>query len=193
MCASSGTLGRPPPGPTILQPHSTYACSPDLLTRSKALADEFGAPLLLHCCETAQEVVRRRQADRQAAGRSCWNRWDAGDEHPILAHGVHLTADEIALLAERGVSVAHCPESNMKLASGVAPVPAMFAAGVNVALGTDGAASNNDLNLWGEMQRAAQLHKVFSGDPTVLPASRSSGWRRAAAPAPSGWRTGWVR
>ena len=152
-----------------LQPHSTYACSPDLLTQAKQLADEFGTIFLLHVCETAQEV------------EDVWGKYGRGPvEHldalgildcsVVLAHGVHLNDDEIALLAERGVSVAHCPESNMKLAAGVAPVPSLLKAGVNVALGTDGAASNNDLNLWGEMDTAAKLHKVFSGDPTVLPA-----------------------
>ena len=154
---------------TILQPHSTYACSPDLLSRSKALADEFAAPLLLHCCETAQEI---QDVIAQTGKRPVELLDSLGilDGRTVFAHGVHLTDVEIALLSERGVSVSHCPESNMKLGSGVAPVPAMLKAGVNVALGTDGAASNNDLNLWGEMQSAALLHKVSSGDPTVLPA-----------------------
>ncbi|MGQ9457423.1 MAG: amidohydrolase family protein [Anaerolineae bacterium] len=152
-----------------LQPHSTYACSPDLLVRAKELADEFGAIYLIHAAETAQEVedVRRRY------GRSPVRHLEALgilDRRAVLAHGVHLTEEEIALVAERGASVAHCPESNMKLASGVAPVPALRRAGVNVALGTDGAASNNDLNLWGEMATAAKLHKVWSGDPTVASA-----------------------
>jgi 5-methylthioadenosine/S-adenosylhomocysteine deaminase len=153
----------------ILQPHSTYACTPDLLRRARALADEFDAPLLLHCCETAQEV---QDVLAQTGKKPIELLESLGmlDERMILAHGVHLTDAEIALLGERGVSVSHCPESNMKLGSGVAPVPALLNAGANVALGTDGAASNNDLNMWGEMQSAALLHKVSSGDPTVLPA-----------------------
>jgi 5-methylthioadenosine/S-adenosylhomocysteine deaminase len=157
---------------TILQPHSTYACSPDLLTKSKALANEFGAPLLLHCCESAQEVA---DVVRQSGRRPVALLESLGllDRNTVFAHGVHLTDEEISLLAQRGVSIAHCPESNMKLASGMARVPALLAAGVNVALGTDGAASNNDLNLWGELQTAARLYKVVSGDPTVVPARQA--------------------
>lgn len=156
---------------TILQPHSTYACSPDLLVKSKALADEFGTPWLLHCCETAQEV---QDVIKQTGKAPVPLLESLGilDERVVFAHGVHLTQEEIDLLAERGVSVAHCPESNLKLASGVAPVPALLKAGVNVALGTDGAASNNDLNLWGEIQTAARVHKQIAGDPTVLPAKQ---------------------
>jgi len=156
----------------ILQPHSTYACSPNLLTRSKGLADEFGVPLLLHCCETAGEVEDvRRSTGKPPVG--LLESLGLLDERTIFAHGVHLADEEIALLAERGVSIVHCPESNMKLASGVAPVPALLKAGVTLALGTDGAASNNDLNMWGDLQTAAKLHKVFSGDPTVLPARQA--------------------
>ncbi|MGQ9667914.1 MAG: amidohydrolase family protein [Anaerolineae bacterium] len=153
----------------ILQPHSTYACSPDLLVKSKALADEFGVPWLIHCCETRQEVedVRRQTGKPPVA---LLESLGILDPHVVFAHGVHLAEEEIALLAERGVSIVHCPQSNMKLSSGVAPLPALLRAGVNVAFGTDGAASNNDLSLWGDMQAAAMLHKVVSGDPTVLPA-----------------------
>jgi len=156
-----------------LQPHSAYACSPELLVRSKALADEWKAILLLHACETAQEI---REVQARNGGQTPVELLESLallDRNVVFAHGVHVTRDEIALLAERGVSIAHCPESNMKLASGVAPVPAYLAAGVNVALGTDGTASNNDLNLWGELQTAARLHKVFTGDPTVIPARQA--------------------
>jgi 5-methylthioadenosine/S-adenosylhomocysteine deaminase len=89
----------------------------------------------------------------------------------VADHAVWLTADEIALLAERGVRVAHCAESNMKLASGVAPLPELLAAGVTVGLGTDGCASNNDLDLFGEMDTVAKLHKVQRLDPTVADAA----------------------
>jgi 5-methylthioadenosine/S-adenosylhomocysteine deaminase len=92
------------------------------------------------------------------------------DARLVLAHGVHVTQDEMALLAERGSHVSHNPQSNMKISAGIAPVPDLLAMGVNVALGTDGAASNNDLSLWAEMQTAALLHKVHAGNPTVLPA-----------------------
>jgi 5-methylthioadenosine/S-adenosylhomocysteine deaminase len=90
------------------------------------------------------------------------------DGRVVAAHMIWPTAAEIALLAQRKVGVAHCPQSNMKGAAGVAPVPALLAAGVAVGLGTDGAASNNDLSLWEEMDTAAKLHKVTSGDPTAV-------------------------
>jgi hypothetical protein len=91
------------------------------------------------------------------------------------AHVVHVNDDEIQILKQREVGVGHCPQSNMKLASGVAPIPQMLRAGLRVGLGTDGAASNNDLNLWEEMDTAAKLHKVFTDDPTVVSARQSSG------------------
>jgi 5-methylthioadenosine/S-adenosylhomocysteine deaminase len=92
------------------------------------------------------------------------------DELTVVVHGVWFTLEELEILAARGVKVSHCPESNLKLASGVAPVPAFLDRGITVGLGTDGAASNNNLDLWGEMSLAARLHKVWQGDPTVLPA-----------------------
>lgn len=95
------------------------------------------------------------------------------DERTVAVHAVWLTPEELELLARRGVKVSHCPESNLKLAGGVAPVPELLAAGVAVGLGTDGAASNNNLDLWGEMSLAARLHKVWRQDPTVLPASQA--------------------
>ena len=85
------------------------------------------------------------------------------------------TDEEIGILKRRGVGVVHNPQSNMKLASGVAPVPKMIAAGLRVGLGTDGAASNNDLSMWEEMDTAAKLHKVFSGDPKVMSAEEAFG------------------
>jgi 5-methylthioadenosine/S-adenosylhomocysteine deaminase len=88
----------------------------------------------------------------------------------IAAHSVWLTADEIDIYKRRGVGAAHCPTSNMKLASGVAPIPAMLQADIAVGLGTDGPASNNDLNMWEEMDLAAKLHKLTSNDPKTLPA-----------------------
>jgi 5-methylthioadenosine/S-adenosylhomocysteine deaminase len=92
------------------------------------------------------------------------------DRRVVADHCVILTDAEIALLAQRGVKVAHCPESNMKLASGIAPVPRMLAAGLSVGLGTDGSASNNNVDMFGEMNTTAKLHKVNSLDPTAIPA-----------------------
>jgi 5-methylthioadenosine/S-adenosylhomocysteine deaminase len=87
-------------------------------------------------------------------------------------HGVWLTPQEIDTIAQKGCGIVHCPESNMKLAAGIAPVPAFLQAGIPVGLGTDGCASNNDLDLLREMDTAAKLHKVAGGDPTALPAAR---------------------
>jgi 5-methylthioadenosine/S-adenosylhomocysteine deaminase len=91
----------------------------------------------------------------------------------IAAHMVQLNDEDIRLTAAAGVGAVHNPTSNMKLGAGISPVPAMLAAGVNVGLGTDGAASNNDLDLWEEIRMAALLHKVASGDPTALPAQQA--------------------
>ena len=92
------------------------------------------------------------------------------NQRTIAAHVSHVNEKEIALLRRYGVGVVHNPQSNMKLAAGVAPVPQMLAADLAIGLGTDGAASNNDLHLWEEMDTAAKLHKVFSGNPRVVPA-----------------------
>ena len=95
---------------------------------------------------------------------------DILDELTVVVHAVWLTTADMDILARRGVKVSHCPESNLKLASGRAPIPELLGRGVTVGLGTDGAASNNNLDLFGEMGLAARLHKVWQGDPTVLPA-----------------------
>jgi 5-methylthioadenosine/S-adenosylhomocysteine deaminase len=125
--------------------------------------------MLMHLAEARYEVEFIREKHDKgpveyAAGLGIL------DDRVAAAHVIYPSPAEIALLAERKVGVAHCPESNMKGAAGVAPVPALLAAGVAVGLGTDGAASNNDLSLWEEIDSAAKLHKVTSGDPTVLPA-----------------------
>jgi 5-methylthioadenosine/S-adenosylhomocysteine deaminase len=93
------------------------------------------------------------------------------DKLTVVVHAVWLTPADMEILARRRVKVSHCPESNLKLAAGVAPVPELLARGVTVGLGTDGAASNNNLDIFGEMSLTARLHKVWQGDPTVLPAT----------------------
>jgi 5-methylthioadenosine/S-adenosylhomocysteine deaminase len=89
------------------------------------------------------------------------------------AHAVHVNEDEIAILKRRDVGIAHCPQSNMKLSSGTAPIPQMLKAGIRLGLGTDAAASNNDLDLWEEIDTAAKLHKLIANDPTVVSASQA--------------------
>jgi 5-methylthioadenosine/S-adenosylhomocysteine deaminase len=150
-------------------PHATYTVSGEHLKAAHALAARFRAPLLLHLTEARSEV----DAIREKYGTTPVTWADSLgilDERTVAAHVIYPTPAEISLLAARHVGVVHCPQSNMKTAAGVAPVPALLAAGVAVGLGTDGAASNNDLSLWEEMDTAAKLHKLTSGDPTVLPA-----------------------
>jgi 5-methylthioadenosine/S-adenosylhomocysteine deaminase len=155
-----------------VQPHSPYAASAELMQRAKALADEYGVPYLLHVSETRSEV----QESMEKYGRTPVARLaDLGLLGPstVAIHGVHLTDEDIELLAQYDVGVVHCPESQLKLASGFTPVPKLLEAGVKVGLGTDGAASNNDLNMFGEMGTAARVHKVMAGDPTVVHARQA--------------------
>lgn len=150
-------------------PHATYTCGPDNYRRAKELADKYRVPLHTHLAETQFEVAECRKR----YGKSPVEHLDAIgvlSERVSAAHCVWLTEREIDILAERRVGVSHCIESNLKLASGIAPVPGLLKAGVRVGLGTDGAASNNDLSILGEMSTAAKVHKAVSGDPTVLDA-----------------------
>jgi 5-methylthioadenosine/S-adenosylhomocysteine deaminase len=152
-----------------VQPHSPYAASAELLQQSKELAGRYNAPILTHVAETQTEV----QESLDKYGLTPVARLGSLgmlDSKFVALHGTHLTDADIELLAQHNASVVHCPESNMKLSSGIAPVPQMLQAGIKVALGTDGAASNNDLDIFGEISTAAKLHKVASGDPRVLPA-----------------------
>ncbi|HIJ91059.1 MAG: amidohydrolase [Desulfobulbaceae bacterium] len=152
-----------------VDPHAVYTCSPDLLKRLKDVAENHGAAYVIHLSETRDEV----EGCLAKYGHTPVMHLDSLgilDSRVVADHCVVLSEQEIALLAERGVKVAHCPESNMKLASGVAPVVELLAAGVTVGLGTDGAASNNDVDMFGEMDSAAKLHKVHRLDPTVMSA-----------------------
>ncbi len=155
-----------------VQPHSPYAASAELMQKSKALADQYGAPYLLHVSETRNEVQESiEKHGRTPVGRLA----DLGVLGPttVAIHGVHLTDEDIELLAQHRTGVVHCPESQLKLASGFTPVPKLLEAGVKVGLGTDGAASNNDLDMFGEMGTAARVHKVIAGDPTAMPARQA--------------------
>ncbi len=151
--------------------HSAYTCGPDTLKRAKELTRRRGLPFFIHLAETRSEVeeIKRQTGLKPAV---YLDRLGLLDEHTVAVHAVWLDPEEQELLAVRGVRVSHCPESNLKLAAGVAPVPELLARGVAVGLGTDGAASNNNLDLWGEMSLAARLHKVWREDPTILPAAQ---------------------
>ncbi len=156
---------------TAFAPHAPYTVADEDLARIRRLADELEIPVHMHVHETADEVARQVEAD----GRRPLQRLDdMGLVSPMLA-GVHmtqLTEDEISRLADAGASVIHCPESNLKLASGFCPVERLSGAGVNVALGTDGAASNNDLDMFGEMRTAALLAKGVAGAASAASAPK---------------------
>src|ERR1700730_9422833 len=152
-----------------IAPHAPYTGSEDHLKAVRALSDRTGAPIVKHISETKKEVDDSLKA-KGASPIDYLERIGFLNERVIAAHVVWPSAAEIDVLKRLKVGVVHNPQSNMKLASGVAPVPKMLAAGLRVGLGTDGAASNNDLNMWEEMDTAAKLHKVFSGDQKVISA-----------------------
>jgi 5-methylthioadenosine/S-adenosylhomocysteine deaminase len=157
---------------TSFAPHAPYTVSDEPLNRIRTYAEELDIPVHMHVHETAFEVA---QAEEQSGKRPIARLQELGLISPrlIAVHMTQLTDEEIALLAESGSHVAHCPESNLKLASGFCPVHKLMLAGVNVALGTDGAASNNDLDMFGEMQTAALLTKAVAGDATALSAAQA--------------------
>lgn len=153
-----------------VDPHSVYTCAPGLLSRLGELAQEEKALYVIHLAETDDET----RTCRERYGRSPVEHLEALNllgPNVVADHCVRLTGEEIALLAQREVKIAHCPESNMKLASGIAPVPAMLAAGLTVGIGTDGSASNNNVDMFGEMTTAAKIQKVACMDPTVMSAA----------------------
>jgi 5-methylthioadenosine/S-adenosylhomocysteine deaminase len=150
-------------------PHSAYTLDKATLLATRDLAARHGVPLIIHLAETADEVKILKE---QAALSPTAYLESIGFFGPrtLAAHGVWVDADDIAILKRRGVGVSHNPESNMKLASGTAPVPQYLAAGVPLGLGTDGAASNNDLDMFEAMRQAAFLHKLQTRDPRAVPA-----------------------
>jgi 5-methylthioadenosine/S-adenosylhomocysteine deaminase len=161
--------GRNPRITPAFAPHAPYTVIPEHIAATAAMAAELDAPISMHLAEAPAETA------------FIWERYEATpiahvaatglfDQRVIGAHMVQLNESDIALVARKGVGAVHNPTSNMKLGAGVAPVTAMIAAGVNVGLGTDGAASNNDLDMWEEIRLAALLHKLKSGDPTAIPA-----------------------
>jgi 5-methylthioadenosine/S-adenosylhomocysteine deaminase len=150
-------------------PHSTYTVSPRYLKEAQALADEFSVLLTTHVSETVTEVTTVNQRYGQSPPRHL-DALGMLTPRTILAHCVHIPDDEINLLAERQTAVAHCPMSNLKLGSGVAPLPKMHQSGVQTTLGTDGPVSSNDLDMWAAMRLVAVLHKGVQQNPTLLSA-----------------------
>ncbi|MEP6741979.1 MAG: amidohydrolase [bacterium] len=155
-----------------IAPHAPYTVSEEHLKAIKAFSDSTGAPIVTHISETKREVDDSLKA-KGASPIDYLARIGFLSNKVIAAHVVWPSEEELGILQKLGVGVVHNPQSNMKLASGVAPVPQMLKRGLLVGLGTDGAASNNDLNMWEEMDTAAKLHKVFTGDPKVMSAEEA--------------------
>jgi 5-methylthioadenosine/S-adenosylhomocysteine deaminase len=155
-----------------IAPHAPYTVSEDHLKAVRAFSDRTGVPIVTHISETKREVDDSVKA-KGASPVAYLERIGFLNDHVIAAHMVWPQGSDLAILQRRGVGVVHNPQSNMKLASGVAPVPQMLAEHLFVGLGTDGAASNNDLNMWEEMDTVAKLHKVFTGDPKVISAQEA--------------------
>ena len=153
----------------MVEPHALYTCSADLLKASKILADRYQVPLATHFLENKSEA---KQLEAIFGMRATAFLRERGflDERFIAFHGVMMDEEDMRIFADLGCKVVHNPESNMKLASGVAPVTAMRKQGIVVGLGTDGCASNNDLDMFQEMDTAAKLGKAALLDPTVMSA-----------------------
>jgi 5-methylthioadenosine/S-adenosylhomocysteine deaminase len=147
--------------------HSPYTCSPDMLQSIKNAARNAGVLYLIHLLEQREEaeIIEKRYGKNPVA-----HLLDLGvlDEQTIAVHCNWLTTEDMSIFADLGVKVSHNPESSMKLAAGVAPIPEMLKRGITCGLGTDGAASNNDLDMFREMDTAAKIHKVMSLNPTVM-------------------------
>ena len=150
-----------------LAPHAVYTVSRENLLAVRKMSDRLKAPILIHVAETQKEVNELNEASGKTPVEYL-NEIGFLNDRVIAAHTIYITDNEIAIMKAKNVGAAHCPQSNMKLASGVAPIVKMLAADVSVGLGTDGAASNNDLDMWEEIDTAAKLHKVFSGDPKAV-------------------------
>ncbi|MBW1782248.1 MAG: amidohydrolase [Deltaproteobacteria bacterium] len=168
--------------------HSPMTCDSRTLREAWEISKEHDVPFQIHLSETAEEVA---EIIRRSGKRPVHYLDQIGilDKSLIAAHGVHLEPGEVERLAETGVKIVHVPESNMKLGSGVASVSAMIRSGITVGLGTDGCASNNDLDLFCEMEMAAKLAKVFDRDPLSLDAGTALGLATTGGAAAIGLET----
>jgi len=150
-------------------PHAPYTCPPDYLQKIIGKAQQYGLPLHIHLAETRFEVEQSKELYKMTPIEHMES-LGLFNFPVVAAHCVHLSPHDIEILSRRKVAVAHNPGSNLKLASGVAPVPQLLEAGVTVSLGTDSAASNNNLDMLEEIRLASLIHKGVSGDPLVVPA-----------------------
>ena len=158
---------------TMLGPHAPYTCPVDFLEKVMEAAGELGVGMHIHLSETRGEVEESRARHGGMSPIELMDSIGLFGFRTLAAHCVHVSQKDIEILSSKGVGVAHNPGSNMKIASGIAPVPAMLKAGVKVGLGTDGASSNNNLDLLEEARLAAFLHKLANDDPTVIPAGQA--------------------
>ncbi|MBK9239356.1 MAG: amidohydrolase [Acidobacteria bacterium] len=172
-------------------PHAPYTLTPETLKAARALADKYRAPLLIHLAETRDEVgiIAGQFKLSPAMFLDSLGFWGG---RSLAAHAVWVDEADMKMLAARGVGLSHNPESNMKLASGTAPVTGWLSAGIPAGLGTDGAASNNDLDMFEAVRTAALLHKHATGDPRAMPARQALelATRRGAAALGLGDRIG---
>jgi len=156
-----------------IAPHAPYTVSEEHLKQTRALSDRLNAPLLVHLAEADSETEFIQKNQKGMRPIEYVEKIGFLSNKTIAAHVIQANEAELEILKKRGVGIAHNPQSNMKLASGVAPVPMMLAKDLRLGLGTDGAASNNDLSLWEEMDTAAKLHKLFWKDPKVVSAEQA--------------------
>lgn len=152
-------------------PHAPYTVSQEHLLQARDLSNKTKAPLVIHLAEANTETEFIQQKHQGQRPIEFVEKIGFFNDRTIAAHVIQANDAELDLLKKHDVGIGHCPQSNMKLAAGTAPVPAMLKKGLRVGLGTDGAASNNDLNLWEEIDTAAKLHKLISGDPKTLSAA----------------------
>lgn len=172
---ASGFVSRWKEASQLIKPsvfcHSPYTCSGRTLARAKEEAAAEGILLQIHTAETRGEAEQIK-SEHGLSPVKYLDSLGILDEKTLISHAVWVDSEDIEIIASRGAGVAHSPESNMKLASGTAPVPEFIKAGIPVGLGTDGCASNNNLDMFGEMDTAAKLHKAAASDPTVMNAEQ---------------------
>ncbi len=150
-----------------VEPHSTYLCAPELLKKAAATARKNKNPIVIHLAETEDETALIKEKYGTTPVKFLADLGILGPDL-IACHCIHISEEDIQLLKKFDVKIVHCPESNMKLGSGIAPVPELIKRGICVSLGTDGCASNNDLDLFLEMDTTAKLHKVFTMNPEAI-------------------------
>lgn len=156
----------------MLGPHAPYTCPPEYLKKVRDASEKYGIPIHIHLAETKGEVETCIEKFG-ITPIALMNQIGLFDRPTLAAHCVHVNEEDIQIMAEKHVCVAHNPGSNLKLASGIAPVPKMRSAGITVGLGTDGASSNNKLDMFAEMRLAALIHKVAALDPFAVKADEA--------------------